>query len=599
MWRVIIFNGYSLRNNIGAILFGWCALFREFCMQKKNYPLYETTKFENFRVMIENVAEKYPDRVAFAYKEDPSKTESRRTYREVRDHVCEIGTELICRGWRDRTVALIGEASYEWICSYFALMAIGAIVIPIDRDMPARDIADIMNTTEVYAVHYSSAIEEKISSIREKVPTLMHLICLGTPLIDDAVPVSLIAIEGAKRRAGGDNAYYDYTIDVDRMATIVFTSGTTGQGKGVMLSQRNIVLDMTNGMYLFAISPKTINFLPPHHTFCSTVIFVGHFSQGSTVYLSSGLRYIASEIREQQPTHLVLVPLFLEKLNARIWQTAEKQGKARMLRRMMKLSNALRHIGIDLRRTLFKSVHASFGGKLEMVICGGAALNQSVIDTFDAIGITILNGYGITECAPLVSCNRNRLQKDGSVGIPIIDEEVRIDNPDMNGEGEICVKGPNVMLGYYKDPEATAKALDADGYFHTGDYGRIDSERWLFITGRLKNLIILSNGKNVYPEEIETEICRLDTVEEVIVYAGESRSNKKREVIVAEICPNKEAIEKHGIADVQRYFEDQIKRINKENVSYKAVNMVRIREEEFPKNTSKKIVRFRIDKSID
>ena len=270
-----------------------------------------------------------------------------------------------------------------------------------------------------------------------------------------------------------------------------------------------------------------------------------------------------------------------------------------MLKRMMKVSKALRHVGIDLRRTLFKSVLSSFGGKLEMVICGGAALSQTVIDTFDAIGITILNGYGITECAPLVSCNRNLLQKNGSVGIPILDEDVRIDNPDANGEGEICVKGPNVMLGYYKDPEATARAIDSDGYFHTGDYGRIDSERWIFITGRLKNLIILSNGKNVYPEEIETEICNLDTVEEVIVYAGESRSNKKREVIVAEIYPNKEAIEKHGITNVQQYFDEQIKLINKENVSYKAVNMVRIREEEFPKNTSKKIVRFRIDKSID
>ena len=568
-------------------------------MHKKNYPLYETTKFENFRVMIENVAERYPDRVAFTYKEDPSKPPCNRTFSEVRDHVREIGTELIRRGWRDRHVVLTGEASYEWICSYFALMAIGAVVIPVDKDMPARDIADIMNTTEAFAVHYSSTVEEKISSIRSSVPALQNFICLDTPRIEDAVPVSLIAAEGSQLRAGGDNAYYDYTIDADRLATIVFTSGTTGQGKGVMLSQRNIVLDMTNGMYLFAISPKTINFLPPHHTFCSTVIFVGHFSQGSTVYLSSGLRYIAAEIKEQQPTHLVLVPLFLEKLYGKIWSSAEKQGKAHMLRRMMKVSNMLRHIGIDLRRTLFKSVLSSFGGRLEMVICGGAALNQSVIDTFDAIGITILNGYGITECAPLVSCNRNRLQKNGSVGIPILHEDVRIDHPDPNGEGEICVKGPNVMLGYYKDPEATARAIDSEGYFHTGDYGRIDSEGWIFITGRLKNLIILSNGKNVYPEEIETEICNLDTVEEAIVYAGESRSNKKREVIVAQIYPNKEAIEKHGITDVEQYFEDQIKRINRENVPYKAVNMVRIREEEFPKNTSKKIVRFRIDKSIE
>ncbi len=568
-------------------------------MGKKNYPLYETTVFRDFRVMIENVAERHPDRIAFSYKEDPAKAQIDRTYAEVRDHVRDLGTGLIGRGWRDRHVALIGEASYEWICSYYALMAIRAVIVPIDKDMPVKDIADIMRTAECFAVMYGASAEEKIRAARGEVPTLDSLVCLDQPGLDGAVAIAEIVADGAEKFSQGDNSYYDYQIDIDALATIVFTSGTTGQGKGVMLSQKNITLDMTNGMYLFAISPKTVNFLPPHHTFCSTVIFVGHFAQGSTVYLSSGLRYIATEIKEQQPTHLVLVPLFLEKLHARIWSTAEKQGKAKLLRRMMKVSNALRRVGIDLRRTLFKSVLASFGGKLEMVISGGAALNPSVIETFDALGVTILNGYGITECAPLVSCNRNRLQKKGSVGIPILHQDVRIDQPDANGEGEICVKGPNVMLGYYKDPEATARAIDADGYFHTGDYGRLDDEGWLYITGRLKNLIILSNGKNVYPEEIETEIGRLEAVEEVVVYAGESRSNKSREVIVAEIFPNEEVVQKLGITDKQKYFEEQIKLINKEAVSYKAVNMVRIRGEEFPKNTSRKIVRFRIDKSID
>ncbi len=234
-----------------------------------------------------------------------------------------------------------------------------------------------------------------------------------------------------------------------------------------------------------------------------------------------------------------------------------------------------------------------------MVISGGAALNQSIIDTFDGIGITVLNGYGITECAPLVSCNRNLYQKKGSVGVPIIDEEVRIKDPDANGEGEICVRGPNVMLGYYNDPAATVAVFDEEGFFRTGDFGRLDEDGWLYITGRLKNLIILSNGKNVYPEEIEAEIARLDTVEEVIVYAGESRSNRHKEVIVAEIFPNAEVLKLQGIADPQTYFEDQVRQINQTMVSYKAVNMVRLRNEEFPKNTSRKIIRFRIDKSID
>lgn len=244
----------------------------------------------------------------------------------------------------------------------------------------------------------------------------------------------------------------------------------------------------------------------------------------------------------------------------------------------------------------------TFGGKLEMIICGGAALNQDIIDFFDAIGITILNGYGITECAPLISCNRNKLQYSGSVGIPIISEEVKIKNPDENGEGEICVKGPNVMLGYFDDPEATAAVFDEDGFFRTGDYGRIeevDGDKWIYITGRLKNLIIFSNGKNVYPEEIETELSRIRGVLEVVVYAGESKKDPGKEVIVAEIYPDFEQLEADGVADIQAYFNEHVRDANARMAPYKKVGLVKIRKTEFVKNTSKKITRFNIDKSID
>ena len=234
-----------------------------------------------------------------------------------------------------------------------------------------------------------------------------------------------------------------------------------------------------------------------------------------------------------------------------------------------------------------------------MVICGGAALKQDIIDTFDAIGVTVLNGYGITECSPLVSCNRNRYRKQGSVGKPIKDETIKIREPNENGEGEICVKGPNVMLGYYKDPQATAEAFDEEGFFRTGDFGRLDDEGWLYITGRLKNLIILSNGKNVYPEEIELKISQIRGVEEVVVYAGESRSQKDKETIVAEIFPNKDILTADGVSDYKAYFDERIRELNKGMVSYRAVGQVKLRDEEFEKNTSKKIVRFRIDKSVE
>ena len=284
-------------------------------------------------------------------------------------------------------------------------------------------------------------------------------------------------------------------------------------------------------------------------------------------------------MKEQQPSHLILVPLFVETLYKRIWMTAEKQNKAGALRALMKVSNFLLKLGIDLRGKLFASVLSNFGGKLEMIICGGAPLNQDIIDTFESLGITVLNGYGITECAPLISCNRNKLQKKGSVGIPIIGELVKI-----------------------KDPEATAAAFDEEGYFKTGDYGKLDEDGWLYLTGRLKNIIILSNGKNVYPEEIETEISRIYGVSEVVVYEGKSKSDPSKEAIVAEIFPDYEALKLRNIegADtIKKYFNDGVKEVNQRSVSYKTVHVVKIREVEFEKNTSKKIIRFAIDKTID
>ncbi len=569
-------------------------------MANTNYPLYETTVFEDFRVMTENAAKKYPDRVAISYKKSPKDSDTVKvTYTEARDYIRHMGTELIHMGLSDKHVALIGESSYKWICSYFSLMSIGAVVVPIDKDLPTEEMAGLINFADCEFVMYSKVIEEKLLQMKDMLPKVKTYISMSKSKLDGAVDLFDIVAKGRERFKNGDNAYYNYRIDRDKLATIVFTSGTTGKGKGVMLSQKNIVSDMTQGMYNFAITPKTMNVLPPHHTFGSTVNFVGHYSQGSEIYISSGLKYIAEEIKEQQPSHLVLVPLFVEALYKKMWAAAEKSGKADALRKMIKTSNAMRKLGIDMRKKFFKTVIDGYGGKLELIICGGANLNQDIIDTFDAIGITVLNGYGITECSPLISCNRNKYQKKGSVGCPIIGESVKIKNPDENGEGEICVKGPNVMLGYYKDPEATEEAFDEDGYFKTGDFGRLDEEGWIYITGRLKNVIILSNGKNVYPEEIEMEISKVFGVNECIVYAGESELLPNKEVIVAEIYPDFEALKEKEITNPQNYFEDEIKKINSRMVSYKAVKMVKIRNEEFQKNTSKKILRFAIDKSID
>ena len=568
--------------------------------RNKSYPLYETTVFRDFRVMVEQSAENFPDKPAISYKKSPRDAETVRvTYSESRDNIRNLGTEEIALGLRDKKVAIVGGASVGWIYSYFSLMAIGAVTVPLDKEMPAPDLAATIDRASSYAIFYGAEIGGKLSHLKANTKAELYVCINGDPIDEGDLALADLIEAGGKKFADGDNSYYDYEIDPDRLATIVFTSGTTGKGKGVMLSQTNIVTDMTQGMYLFDITRKTLNVLPPHHTFGSTVNYVGHYSQGCEIYITSGIKYLLNELKEQQPTHLVLVPLFVETLYRRIWATAEKSGSDKKLKKGIKISNMLRKIGIDKRRSLFAQVHETFGGKLQMIICGGAALNQDIIDFFDAIGITVLNGYGITECAPLVSCNRNEWQKNGSVGLPIIGEEVRIFEPDANGEGEICVKGPNVMMGYYEEPEATAAVIDEDGFFHTGDYGKLDDEGWLYITGRKKNLIIFSNGKNVYPEEIETEISRIRGVLEVVVYAGESKANPEKEVIVAEIFPDYEQLKNDGVIDVKDYFDEHVKIANTHMAPYKKVGLVKIRKEEFIKNTSRKITRYNIDKSID
>jgi long-chain acyl-CoA synthetase len=481
-------------------------------------------------------------------------------------------------------------------------MSIGAVTVPVDKELPVADMASILNTSECYGIVFSAVAENKINELRELVPTLKYFVEYGSKTAEYATKIEDVRERGAKRFAEGDNSYYDYEIDIDRLASIVFTSGTTGKGKGVMLTTRNICEDMTQGMYSFTISDRTVCVLPPHHTFCSTIMFVGHYALGCEMYISSGIRYILNELQEVKPKHLVLVPLFIETFYKRIMSAAEKSGKLKMLKVLIKVSNTLRKVGIDLRKAFFgKSVLANFGGELGMIISGGAALNPAIIEFFEDIGVTILNGYGITECAPLISCNRNEYRRDGSVGMPIRGGHVKILNPDANGEGEICYKGSNVMLGYYGLEDATREVFTEDGYFRTGDYGKlleVGDEQWIYITGRLKNLIILSNGKNVYPEEIETDIQGIYGVSEVVVYAGESKEAGK-ELIVAEIYPDEEALKLHGIEDAQKYFEEEVAKVNKKNVSYKNIGYVKLRSEEFPKNTSKKITRFKIDKSID
>ena len=558
--------------------------------------LHEYRSYRDVKDMLERSADEYGGKIAYSYKKTPfAKEVEKVSFQHFRQDVRALATRLSDMGVAGKHCVIVGKSSYQWILTYYATLISGGVLVPLDREWHSEDLADTAKKAKAAFLFCDEELSEKAEVIRAEcgdIPTVM---------LGKAGEGGLEALldEGGELYAANPGIYRSLEVDPDAMALLVFTSGTTGKGKGVMLSQRAIVTDIAAAVPYIDFTDKTVCVLPPHHTYGSTIMFIGHIMIGCEVYISDGLRYVQKELKEQKPGHLILVPLYLETFYRKIWANIKEQGREGLVRRMLKLSASLRKIGIDLRRKLFGKIRAAFGGEIRMIISGGAPINPEIVSFFEAIGISTLNGYGITECAPLIAVNRSLNVVEGSVGNVIDCDTVKIDRPDESGEGEICVKGPNVMLGYYNDEQATRQAIDSDGYFRTGDFGRLSADNVLFITGRLKNLIILSNGKNVYPEEIENELAATPGVLDIVVYEGQSRRGMEYNAIVAEIYPDKDYIEKNKIGDVKGYLQSFIDRYNKNAVPYKKISVLKVRESEFPKNTLRKILRFKLDMSID
>ena len=570
---------------------------------KKAKALHEKREFANIREMVEFIGDEYKGRIAYRYRNNPHDKEPVCvTYDELRDHIRALGTEIIARGYNGKKIAVIGKHTYPLIQSYYSVMATGGVWVPLDRDWAKEDLLDTVRSGECDLLMCDVDIAEKGQFITESlgIPAPIYLNGDGED--------SLIAWReaGAKKFSEDSSAYFNTKIDPDALAELVFTSGTTGQGKGVMLSQRNFMSDLADVIPFIDFSVKCMNVLPPHHTYGSSVSIFGQNSIGCDIYISSGVKYILKELGEHKPGHLVAVPLYVETFYRRITKGIDEKGKfaAGFVKTLMNINRSAHKIGLKPFDGFFKkSILSKFGGELNMIISGGAPLNQEMADLFDAIGVKVLNGYGITECAPILAVNHNNYIVPKSVGhvLPIVD--CRIADADENGEGEIQVKGPNVMLGYFKNDEANADAFTEDGYFRTGDAGRMEitkaGDRILYITGRFKNIIILSNGKNVYPEEIEDALSATPGLVEIVVYEGKSRRGDTFNTIVAEIYPDKTLLEEKGITDLQSYFQKFVNEYNKTAVPYKKIGLLKVRTEEFPKNTLRKILRRKIDMTID
>lgn len=562
----------------------------------KKHVLHEKQEFKNMRDLVERAAQMYPDDVAYSFKNNPHDKEVvKRTFTDLRDDVRALSTELLERGIAGKHCAVIGKFSYSWVRMYFSLLSSGAVIVPLDKDWHENDLAETVARADVEFLFIDGDLADKAKVICEKCPIKLTVYMSG----NNGETVDSLQELGREKYAKDSSVYENASIDEMELALLVFTSGTTGKGKGVMLSQNAVLSCMSDVIPYIDFGKRTVGVLPPHHTYGSSVMLVGHMMIGTEIYISAGLKYVVKEFKEQKPEHLILVPLYLETFYRKMQSAIKDQGKTRLVKVMMKVSNFLRKFGIDLRKKLFKSLRDALGGEVKMVISGGAPINSDIIYFFESIGISTLNGYGITECAPIIAVNRSKFVVHGTVGCVLDIDDVKIAEPNEAGEGEICVKGSNVMLGYFKDEDATSDAFDEDGYFKTGDYGKFTKGGTLAITGRKKNLIILSNGKNVYPEEIESEFVSVPGVIDVIVYEGQSKRGLEHNAIVCEVYPDKEYFEKNQIDDIKEYLQKFVDDYNRGAVPYKKIGILRVRDEEFPKNTLRKILRFKLDMSID
>ena len=540
-------------------------------MKKNNhYPYYEMPEIRDFRHFVDFMREKYSQKPAFMYAEKNGDVTV--DYKKFTDDIDALAAYFLSLELKDEKIALYGENSYEWIVTYFAAVCSGNVIVPIDKEITGVEVKNLVCDCEAKVLVYSAAKKAAVDECKDEMTSVAHFMEINDVKEAFVKGAELISAQAVDVKA--------VLQDTEKLCALIYTSGTTGNPKGVMLCQRNLLFNMVHSCSNLLEPPNTVVVLPLNHTFGMMAGILCQVYAGYKTYINNNLRNVLKDINTLKPQHISVVPLFADTFYKGIWKNAKKSGKDKILKVLIKVSNGLRKVGIDLRRVFFKSVIDAFGGNLEMLIVGGAPLDLKVAKGFDDLGITVIGGYGITECSPIISTDRNKDFKFGSAGLPIPGVEVKVDNPDENGEGELLVKGPIVMLGYYNNPEATAEVFEGE-WFRTGDYGRIDDEGFIFITGRKKNLIITPNGKNVYPEEIEAVIQHVEGVTEVVVYETEN-------LICAEIYTETPDQKERIKADVQA--------LNKTLPSYKHIQKVVFRDTEFEKTTTKKIKRFVINK---
>ena len=572
---------------------------------KKPEELYQSfyhsvREIRNLKELISGSCELYGDLTAFLTKEEKGGEYHEISYREFYEDLNALGTKLTDLGLRGKKIAVIGENCYDWVVAYFAIVNGTGTVVPLDRELGKDEIFRLIDAAECSAVFYTGTYRELFAE--KDLPFQFEMAVYGKQ--HDAErenDIRRLICEGKELLLRGDRRFLDAEVEDDAMCSLIFTSGTTGTPKGVMLSHRNIASNIMNTAKIFKIetSDRSLSMLPIHHTFESTIGIMGLLFQGGSVAFFEGLKYLNKNLMEAKCTMLVGVPLIFENIYAKIWKTARKEKKEKALKAAIALNRRLNRIGIDMHKTLFRSVYKPLGGRIRIILSGAAGLNPKIVRGLYELGFKFAQGYGLTETAPLAAGTpdfvKDRYKKAGSCGPALPQGELRIKDPNEDGIGEIQYRGPNVMLGYYNMPEETAEVLQ-DGWFSTGDLGFLDSLGWVYITGRKKNVIVTKTGKNIYPEEIEGYLDKIPEIEECMVYGTDSEDENDT-IVSVQVRPDMEAVhevlgEDPTEEEIYALIRDRIGDMNLNLPNYKRVRHVVLRRKEFVKTTTQKIKRM-------
>lgn len=566
--------------------------------KKKKSKLHSFEKITDLKDMLAKTEKKFGDKPAFKYKTSEPGVFDVITYKEFISKVNALGTKLIDLGLKGKRIAIISENRYEWCLAYLATCCGTGVVVPLDKSLPANELESLIIRSGVEAIFYSNKYNEVMQDIKNRRTTdLRYYISMDLENMKDGIYSEHEFVEQGKELIKkGNTKFLNATIDSDKMAFMLFTSGTTAMSKAVMLSHKNICSNLMDIATILKIDENDtlLSFLPLHHTFECTVGFLYVMYTGASIAYCEGIRHIASNIKEFEITAMISVPALYENIYKRVMKSIEKKGKLAEVEKIMKLSGMLSKVGIDLRKKMFKEIHESLGPKLRLMVNGGAALDYEVEKGFNELGFRIVQGYGLTETSPVIAAGTDFEQRIGSVGKVLPSLKVKIVNKDETGTGEVIVKGPSVMLGYYQNEEANKEVFEKE-WLHTGDLGHIDKKGFLFLAGRKKSVIVLKNGKNVYPEEIESIINRIDGIKESFIYGKPEDNNEDDLKLCAKVVYNKDLMKQIYNANTEEEIKNalwlKIKEINKTMPPYKYIKELIVSEEELIKTTTLKIKR--------